>query len=205
MATLLESLGFFSDITDFFLPFLLVFAVMYAIFMKTKMLSESSNINAVVAFSIALIVAFSGAGKFITRLTPFLTILFVILFLMFLSFLFFGADPKWLFNTKGPSMVIVMIGIIFVFYVMGNLYGSSFSAIDDEELVTEEIVTEEGEVVTVTKEPVLPGYETCDFSRLRASQAMSCILGHPKFLSMVVLLGLLAIATFFVVYVPKNA
>ena len=70
MATLLDNLGIFRDILDLFLPFLLVFAVLYALFQKSKMLSESQNVNSVISFAIAMIVVLSGAGKFISKITP---------------------------------------------------------------------------------------------------------------------------------------
>lgn len=205
MTTLLESLGFFTDIFDFFLPFLLVFAIVYALLMKTKYLSESANINAVIAFAIGLIVALSGAGRFIVELTPFLAVLFVIVFLMFLTFLFFGAKPEWIFKTKGPAMIIVLLSILFVFYVLGSLYGGSFSELGNKG--SSGVVVEEGangDTVTVSEDRTLPSVETCDFAQLTTGEAMACLMGNPKVLGTIILLSLLAIATFFVVYVPKN-
>jgi asparagine N-glycosylation enzyme membrane subunit Stt3 len=210
MATLLQSLGFFTDVFDFFLPFLLVFATLYAILMKTKVLSESANVNGVIAFAIALIVALSGAGKFIVTLTPYLAVLFVIVFLLFLSFLLFGVKPEWLFNTKGPATVIILVGVIFVLYVVGTLYGGSMSTIGGTETTTAAGVTAEETTAggttttTVTAAENLPGPETCDFAHMTSGRAMTCLIGHPKVLGTIILLGLLAIATFFVVYVPKN-
>jgi hypothetical protein len=209
MATLLESMGLFTDILNFFLPFLLVFAVMYALLQKSKVLSDSMNVNAIIAFAIGLIVALSGAGRFIARLTPFLTVLFVIVFLIFLTFLFLGAETKWFFNTKGPSMTIIVVALIFVFYVFGTLYGSSFNSLGSED-VQGVTVVEGGdngkttETTTVSKANI-PGPETCDFATMTGNNAMSCIIGHPKVLGTIVLLGLLALATYFVVYVPKDA
>jgi asparagine N-glycosylation enzyme membrane subunit Stt3 len=212
MATLLQSLGIFTDIFDFFLPFLLVFATLYAIFMKTKVLSESANVNGVIAFAIALIVALSGAGKFIVTLTPYLAVLFVIVFLLFLSFLLFGVKPEWIFNTKGPATVILLVGVIFVLYVVGTLYGGSMSTIGGTEttstatgVTAEETTTGGTTTTTVTATENLPGPETCDFAHMTSGRAMTCLIGNPKVLGVIILLGLLAIATFFVVYVPKNA
>ena len=200
MATLLESVGVFADVFDFFLPFLLVFAILYALLMKTKFLSENANVNAVISFAIAMIVALSGAGKFIMTLTPYMAGIFVIVFLIFLVFLFFGAKPEAIFSSNVIPAIIILIGIIFVFYVVSQLYGPSMSTIPTAEGVT---VNESGGNVTVTEQQ-MPGPDTCDFSRMSGNQAMACILGHPKVLGVIVLLGLLAIATFFVVYVPKG-
>jgi hypothetical protein len=201
MATLLESVGVFADVFDFFLPFLLVFAILYALLMKTKFLSENANVNAVISFAIAMIVALSGAGKFIMTLTPYMAGIFVIVFLIFLVFLFFGAKPEAIFSSNVIPAIIILIGIIFVFYVVSQLYGPSMSTITPSNEVA---VNETGSNVTVSAAGQMPGPETCDFAHMAGNQAMACIIGHPKVLGVIVLLGLLAIATFFVVYVPKG-
>src|SRR3989344_2229777 len=48
----LQSLGVY----DYFLPFLLIFAIVFAILEKTKIFGEKTNINVVVSILIALIV-----------------------------------------------------------------------------------------------------------------------------------------------------
>ena len=101
MATLLETIGVFGDIFEFFLPLILVFALVTGVLQKTKVLSDKLNINSMVGFAVGFIVALSGAGKFLMALTPYLASFFVVIFLVMLIFLFFGADPKWLFNSKG--------------------------------------------------------------------------------------------------------
>lgn len=204
MSTLLQTLGFFSDIFDFFLPFLLVFAVTYAILLKTKFLTEDPNINASISFAIALIVALSGAGKFIMNLAPFMATLFIIIFFMLMIFLFFGVKLEQVMEQRFLIGIIIIVCLIFIFYVIGTMYGGSFYSAGASGR-GETVTLENGTNVTVaTKTKVILGPETCDFTGITGPNAVACLLTHPKVLGTVVLLGLLAIATFFVIYVPKK-
>jgi hypothetical protein len=202
MATLLESIGFFSDIFDFMLPFLLVFAIIFGILQKTKFLSEQVNVNALVAAVVGFMIALSGAGKFLMALTPYLASLFVILFLLFLIFMFFGAKPTDFFQSKGLTITVVIIAVIFVLYVVGQLYGSTLSNVSSGEQSVN--ITEGANGEVIINENVLPSPETCDFEHLTGQRAMACIIGNPKVLGTVVLLGILALATFLIVDVSTK-
>lgn len=197
MATLLESVGFFSDIFDFFLPFLLVFAVLYAILLKSKFLTEDPNLNAAISFAIALIVALSGAGKFLMSFAPFMATLFMILFFMILMFLFFGVKLESVFESKAVVVIIVGICLIFVFYVLGNMWGGQLFEAGQGTTAISENETLSSETTTVAT-------RNCDFNTISQGQAIACLISNPKVLGAMILLGLLAIATFFVVYVPKK-
>ena len=61
---------------------------------------------------------------------------------------------------------------------------------------------EQGEVIV--GETTLPSPETCDFENLTGSRAMACIMGNPKVLGTMVLLGILALATFMLLYIPSK-
>ncbi|MCD6547416.1 MAG: hypothetical protein J7K22_02575 [Nanoarchaeota archaeon] len=190
MATLLQTLGFFSDIFDFFLPFLLVFAVIYALLLKTKFLTEDPNLNAAISFAIALIVALSGAGKFLMNLAPFMATLFMVVFFMLLIFLFFNVKLEEVLKIKSISLILIFISIIFVFYVLGQMIGQQ--------------VYEAGVGNATSNATHIIPTKACDFETVSGSRAIVCIISHPKFLGAITLLGLLAVATFFVVYVPKS-
>lgn len=202
MATLLETVGVFSDIFEFFLPFMLVFALVTGLLQKSKLLSDQLNINAMIGAVIGFMVALSGAGKFLMTLTPYLASLFVIVFLVFLIFLFFGAKQEWFFSSKGYGFTMVIISVIFVLYVVGQLYGSTLGAITAEDQQVNVVEGQNGEVIV--NEQLLPGPETCDFEHITGSRAMACIMGNPRVLGTLILLGLLALATFFMVYVPSK-
>lgn len=200
MATLIQSVGLFSDLFDFFLPFILVFAITFGILMKTKFLSERADVNSMVALALGLIVVLSGAGKFITTITPFFAALFIVIFLLFLIFLFFGIDKdirNVLVNSKMIVALIVLISMIFIFYAIGTLYGNSLYA----GAATGE--TSAGTNATINQSAVI-GPSVCDYSRIAGAQAVTCLLGDPRVLGTIVLLGLMAIATFFIIYIPKH-
>ena len=197
MATLIQSIGFFKDIFNFFLPFLLVFAVLYAILQKTKFLTEDANINALISLAIALIVSLSGAADFLMALTPFMATFFIIIFFVLMLFLFFGANLGDVMKSKTVVLLIVVISAIFVFYVLGNF----MSAANTSSMTA----TANGTNVTVTSTGGAFGQvseKTCDFTRISGPQAIPCIIGNPTFLSIISLLGLLAIVTYFII-APK--
>jgi len=202
MATLIQSVGLFGDIFDFFLPFILVFAITYGILMKTKFLSERADVNAMVALALGLVVVFSGAGKFITTITPFFAAMFIVIFLLFLMFLFFGVEKdikSIIFNNRMIVALIVIISLIFIFYSVGVLYGNTFYGGTG----TSTGGTSAGVSATINQTTPI-GPEVCDYTRIAGSQAVTCMLGDPRVLGTLVLLGLMAIATFFIIYVPKK-
>lgn len=200
MATLLESVGVFTDVFDFFLPFLLTMVVSFGILAKTKMLSERADVNAVVSLALAFIVVLSGAGKFLTTITPLFAVFFIIIFFIFLLFMFFGVEKDIktvLFENRAIGMLILFISLIFVFYAVGTLYGGGLYQPGGDPSV--------GAGVNATVDQAEPiGPEVCDFSRVTGSLAVSCLLGHPKVLGTLVLLGLMFVATFFLVYIPRK-
>jgi hypothetical protein len=198
MSTLIQSIGFFKDIFNFFLPFLLVFAVLYAILQKTKFLTDDANINALISLAIALIVSISGAADFLMALTPFMATFFIIIFFVLMLFLFFGVNMGDVMKSKAVIVLVVVIAAIFVFYVLGNFMSAHPSASVAATTVngTNVSVTSSGGAFGTVSE------KTCDFTKISGPQAIPCILGNPTFLSIISLLGLLAIVTYFII-APK--
>ncbi len=203
MTTLLQSLGFFSDLFNFFLPFLLVFAVLYAVLVKSRFLTDDANVNALISFAVALIVVVSGAGKFIMALTPFMGVLFVIVFLMLMIFMFFGLKLEDVLKNKLVISLLVIVSLIFVFYVLGQMAGPTAYQMRTGAVP---VASGNNTTVTVSATPSLfsASEKTCDFSSIGTNMAVICILSNPKFLGAITILGLLAIATFFIVYKPDK-
>jgi hypothetical protein len=86
--------------------------------------------------------------------------------------------------------------MIFVFYAIGVLYGNTFYG------GTSTSGTSAGANATINQTPIGPS--VCDYSRIAGAQAVTCMLGDPRVLGTLVLLGLMAIGTFFIIYVPKK-
>ncbi|MBW3011153.1 hypothetical protein KY326_02970 [Candidatus Woesearchaeota archaeon] len=124
----MRRLGFY----DVILPFLLVFALLYAILDKTKVLGEESpgepkrSLNAIVAFAIAVLVV--GATKVVSiinqAIANFVIVIVVVAFFLITISLFVGeggimkftkaGEPghKWFIYVFLPGIFIVILLII---------------------------------------------------------------------------------------------
>lgn len=104
-----ESVGVF----DYLLPFLLIFAVVFAILDKTKFLGEHKGINTVIALTIGLLALQGGfVQRFFKPLFPrFAMGLAVLLVLGILIFLFINTNETRYFNW-GFAAIAAIAGII---------------------------------------------------------------------------------------------
>lgn len=126
-----EVIGFFGDlgIYDVVLPFLLVFAIVFSILEKTKVLGTEKidgkdytkkNLNSIVAFVIAfLVVASTNLVSVInTALANTVLILLLIVSYMLLVGVFFE-EGKGVFLEKGGLrtffMITIFVGIVLIF------------------------------------------------------------------------------------------
>ena len=124
-------------ISDYLLPFLLVFFIIFAILERTKLFGEGKKqVNALTAFVIAL--TFVGAVTYthmIQNLTLFLTIAIVALFVILLIWGFIFGDSKE-FKAEGWMKWIlgIVAGIAFIWALVwatdslgkiGGFFGSS--------------------------------------------------------------------------------
>ncbi|MBR9677855.1 MAG: hypothetical protein GOU97_00975 [Nanoarchaeota archaeon] len=114
---ILQDLGFF----DVVVPFILVFAIIYGVLAKSKILGEKSeNLNALVAFSIALLfTATASVTGVIREFLPIIGLISVmIIALLIIVSLFFGdvtklfAENKWL---KSVSIIVIVLAVVWAF------------------------------------------------------------------------------------------
>lgn len=112
-------------------PFLLIWGFMYAILTKTKMLSENNDLNAMLAFFIAMIViVFPVARDYIARLIPYITIYIMVLFLIVLAYLSVGAnteDVRKALQDERAYIVLLVLLIILIFIPLAQVMGPSVS------------------------------------------------------------------------------
>jgi hypothetical protein len=104
-------------ISQYLLPFLLVFFIIFAILERTKLFGEGKKqINALTAFVIGLI--FVGAVSYthmISNLTLFLTVAIVAIFVLLLIWGFIFGDEKGFQLNKGLKWVLAIVaGIAFI-------------------------------------------------------------------------------------------
>lgn len=127
-------------VTQFILPFTLVFALVYAILLKTKLLGEGNQVNAIIAGVIGLIFVSALEPKLIVEnMMLFLAVAIVIVFVVLLLWGFVSGGDKgfeiadWM--KWGLWIVIGIAVIIAVLWATGmtpgifdSLFGQSWSS-----------------------------------------------------------------------------
>jgi len=138
-----ETLEFFDKIGifDVVLPFLLVFTIVFALLERTKVFGveeiegkkyTKKNLNSVAAFVIAfLVIASSRLVEIIAKVSSnFVVLLFLVVLFLLLVGSFFQEKPEGVFlegGWKTTFMLIVFIGLIFIFLDALNLLEGTFS------------------------------------------------------------------------------
>ena len=91
-------------LTDVMLPFLLIFVIIYAILMKTKILGETKkNLNIIVAIVVGLLVVIPHiTGRFPAN-----------------------ADPVIIMNNALPQVSLVLVAIVFLLIMIG-VFGQDY-------------------------------------------------------------------------------
>jgi hypothetical protein len=106
--------------TDFILPFLLIFVIVFAILEKTKIFgADKKQLNAIVAFVIGLIfVGVAFPKQVVSNMILFLTVALIVSFVALLLFGFImGEDAKFPFGDSKAvkwgvlSVIIIAVGI----------------------------------------------------------------------------------------------
>ncbi|MDI6721470.1 MAG: hypothetical protein QMD85_03705 [Candidatus Aenigmarchaeota archaeon] len=117
----MSQLGVFG----FLLPWIFVFAVTYALLLKTKALGENQKIIGLVSLTLAFfVIAFGGPAmaSFFTTFFGAVTLIIagIIGIILFLALV--GADIGKTLNTKGINAILVGIAII-IFVIALGAYG----------------------------------------------------------------------------------
>lgn len=101
--------------TDFILPWLLIFTLVFAVLEKSKLLGEGKRqINAIVSLVVAtILLAFPGSRDIIVNLIPIFVITLVVLFIFLLLYAFVSGEKKGDPLNKGVKIAIG-IGIAIV-------------------------------------------------------------------------------------------
>jgi hypothetical protein len=173
MAVLLD-----STLLVFLLPifiFLLVFAFIYGILLKTKILGDNSVLNIIAAISIAAVSAFTGnLIKVFTFVTPWITFIFIMLILLFAIFRFVGVEDKTTWETIAGPVVISVIFIIIVFIGLTSAFESDVSPY--------EVQNSDGSITVVDPATATPGENPTV-----ANEAVKS-LTHPRLLGAIFIL-----------------
>ena len=125
MATLMD-----IGLLYYFLPlitFLFVFALVYAVLDKTKILGENVSLNFVAALTIALLTLFVGRiTNLIQFIVPWFVFLFVFFGLMFVGLMFLGIKEETIWSNLSIWTVII-IGFFLLLLGIVQVYGDVLS------------------------------------------------------------------------------
>ena len=121
-----DLISYFQEIGvyEYFLPFLLIFAIIFAVLEKTKLFgSDKERINVVIAFVIGLVlIAQQSIVEIINTFLPRISLVFVIILMgLLIISMISGEEYKGL---TGPVFVIMTIVIIiFIFLALTPTFG----------------------------------------------------------------------------------
>ncbi len=169
-----------TGVASYFMPFLLVFAVVYAFLAKTKLAGDRSDVNAIIALVVAFLSILSeGFRTFLLGFIPYAAILILLLFLGIFMYAIFGAGEKDIEKVlKNPSfyypLAIIFIILVFIAAAQQGIFSKAYN------------------YTNATEVPGQPG-------ELVGPGAATTIFGSPIVLGMIVLLVLMAVAMYYIV------
>lgn len=124
MATVLD-----VGLLKFFLPaftFLFIVILTYAL-MKVVLKELDDRARWLAAVCIGLIALFSGSAiDLINFVTPWFVVIFVFLFLVFMSLMFYGVEQPKVLDALGGVNTIVIIGILILVLGISQVFGPVF-------------------------------------------------------------------------------
>ncbi|HIG93153.1 TPA: hypothetical protein HA242_05915 [Candidatus Woesearchaeota archaeon] len=175
MATLFD-IGLLRSF-DVVFPFLLVWALVFALLQKTKVIGQSMGINSVIATVAAFTVLLSQTAiDIINFMIPWFVIALIFFVLLILIFQTFGAKEEHVLSAlqkdKAIGWVIVGVALVIMIAAFGNVLGQKF---------TESAF--QGTSVNATTNA--NGVATANFQ-----QNITATLFHPKVLGLMVLFAI---------------
>src|SRR3989339_1062222 len=104
--TILDQLG----ISDYVIPFIVVWTAMYAVLMKIKIVGDRADLNGIIAFGMTYLFVSVGGGKMVRAILPLFMVMFLILLIIMLLYKFMGAKDESIVKTiTNPAVVLLMI------------------------------------------------------------------------------------------------
>ncbi len=208
--TILDKLG----ITNYVIPFLLIWTALYAVLMKLKLVSENAQLNGLIAFAIAYIVVAFGIGPMINALLPLFIMFALLLIVIILLFSFIGVPGESIASAfKNPGVILIVVGFVVLL---------TFVALQDWLIFSDRIpawkVNESGAVLegvshypdneTAQKPPkiIVNGVEYTLIKGMYYKQGYegtAYAIGNPQVIASIFILAILGVATALIVW-PKD-
>ncbi|HLD79046.1 MAG TPA: hypothetical protein VJA18_00630 [Candidatus Nanoarchaeia archaeon] len=124
MATPLD-LGLLG-VVDFIFPFLLVWAFMFAMLQKTKIIGDAMVVNALIATVAGFTVLLSRTVvDLINFMIPWFAIAIIFFILLLLLFMIMGYKEINAYQDPGVRWVLIAVGILIAFAAFGKVLGQS--------------------------------------------------------------------------------
>ncbi len=183
MATILD-LGLLQSF-DVIFPVILIFALVFAILQKTKIVGDSLGINSIIAVSIAFMALLSdNVIQVVKFIVPWFTIAIIFFLLIILVFQVFGAKESdiasYIKGDKTIGWVIIGVGIVIIFAAFANVLGQQLTEASLQSAGSQSSGSINGTIATTSE-----GVATGNFQ-----QNIYSTLFHPKVLGLLVLFGI---------------
>lgn len=120
---------------DFFMPFLLILAVVFGILQNKKVISPEVSVNAVVAVTISFLATYTLRGVFFTQLFGMAGMVIAGGVVLILLLALMGLKPEDVFGGDGGKLIGSVFAIAIVVVVFLYALGGKF-AVDQDSLLT---------------------------------------------------------------------
>ncbi|MBS3063924.1 MAG: hypothetical protein J4445_00545 [DPANN group archaeon] len=196
MPTLLDAVGILQNIGVYsvVLPFLLIFALSYALLDKTKVLGDNKFVHAAVSLVLAfLFVSSLGAVKFLTAFLPLISVLILIILFIILIFRFVGVQESSISSALSQSRVYSPIIIIIILFAL-----IAFSQVFPEGALANR--PELGDQFNITQ----PSSEGVEGLQAFLGEEQTRVFFSPSILSLIVLVIIFGVATYYITREPAR-
>ncbi len=108
---------------DFFMPFLLILAVVFGVLQSRKVISEEVSVNAVIAIAVSFLATYTLRGVFFTQLFGMAGMVIAAGVTLIILLALLGLKPEDVFGEKGKfigGIFALVIVIIIFLYALGN-------------------------------------------------------------------------------------
>ncbi len=110
--TIFDQLG----ITNYVVPFILVWAALYAVMMKIKLPTDDARLNGTLAFAISYLFIAFGGGMMISALLPSFLVIFLLLFIALLFYMFVGVKSESIIKVFSNPVIVLFIVVLLVIF-----------------------------------------------------------------------------------------
>ncbi|MFH0701376.1 MAG: hypothetical protein V2A62_02985 [Candidatus Woesearchaeota archaeon] len=190
MATVLD-LGLVNYFSNIY-PVLIVWAIVFALLQKTKVIGQSMGINGIISVVIALMTLLSPTLVAIVNfMVPWFALLIIFIVLLMLAFMTFGAKDTDIASViKNKTFLWVMIGVCLLIFgaAVGNVMGQQLTEASFSDGTT---VINNGSLPANAAGELSTGTST---ATPNFQSNIYAIATHPKVLGMVVLFAVMIFA-----------